>query len=124
MAVNWSLSQVIAQLDSGEQWFTNTITYAFPTTYTATYYGDGEDGGFRSVPFSLQPEFILAIETWNDLIPQSFQQTSSSSSDIEFAFTNTGIDYAHAYYPSTGSAWFETGSDVAYAEPGSYGFST
>ena len=123
MAVNWTNSQVLSQLKSGYQWTLPTIYYAFPTSATGMY-SAGESATFRPVSSSQQPVFAKAIQTWDDLIPQAFQQTYANTSDIEFAFTTSNIDYAHAYQPTTGSAWFLTGSDVSSAQIGSYGFMT
>lgn len=123
MAANWTNTQVINQLVSGQRWFGATITYAFPSLASGlTSYG--EAANFRAVNSSQQAIFTLAIQMWDDLIPQNFQRTSIAGSDIEFAFTTSNIDYAHAYFPASGSAWFLTGSDVSSASVGSYGYAT
>jgi methionine-rich copper-binding protein CopC len=126
MAADWSNSQVFYQLNSGHHWNGSTITYAFPTT-TANFYAGGsnyEINAFRAVSGAQQVVFNLAVMSWDDLIPQTFTQTSGTSSDIEFGFSTSDIDYAHAYYPTAGSAWFLTGSDVSTAFVGSYGYTT
>ena len=87
-------------------------------------FSQGEAAGFRAVSGAQQAIFVLAVQTWDDLVLTAFQQTTLSTSNIEFAFTSTNIDYAHAYYPTNGSAWFLTGSDVSSATVGSYGFTT
>ncbi|MBS1186082.1 MAG: hypothetical protein H6R04_100 [Burkholderiaceae bacterium] len=121
---NWSNSQVVAQLDSGTKWSGSTITYAFPTT-AAGMYSQGEATAFRAVSAAQQVYFLLALQTWDDLIPQNFEQTTSISSDIEMAYTTSNIDYAHAYYPTIGSAWFNPSySDVTSPTIGGYGFCT
>ena len=123
MAANWTNTQVLNQLKSGQQWTGTVITYAFPTTSSGMY-SQGESASFRAVTEAQQKTFVQAIQTWDDLIPQTFQQTASSGSNIEFAFTSSDISYAHAYYPINGSAWFLSGSDISYATVGSYGFMT
>jgi methionine-rich copper-binding protein CopC len=123
MAANWTLAQVLQQLDSQTRWSGPTITYAFPSV-AAGLYSQGEAATFRAVSSSQQPIFVQALQTWDDLITQSFLQVSSATSNIEFGFTTSNIGYAQAYQPTTGSAWFLTGSDVATATIGSYGFTT
>jgi methionine-rich copper-binding protein CopC len=123
MAANWTLGQVFQQLDTGLIWAGPTITYAFPTNSSGLY-SQGEAAGFRAVNSAQQPIFVQAIQTWDDLITQTFQQTTFSGSNIEFGFTTTNISYAKAYFPTNGSAWFLTGSDVSTARIGSYGFCT
>lgn len=123
MAANWTLDQVLIQLKSGQYWSGSAITYAFPST-SGGMYGQTELTGFQAVSTAQRAVFTLALQNWDDLILQNFQLTTSNASDIEFAYSSTGVDYAHAYYPTTGSAWFLKGSDVSYATPGSYGFTT
>ncbi|MBK9237798.1 MAG: Ig-like domain-containing protein [Rhodoferax sp.] len=123
MAANWTLDQVLQQLNSGRSWTTSTITYAFPSSGSGLY-SDGEAASFRALSSSQQATFAQAIQTWDDLIAPNFQQTSSTSSNVEVGFTTSNISYAHAYYPNNGSVWFLTGSDVATASIGSYGFCT
>jgi methionine-rich copper-binding protein CopC len=122
MAANWTNAQVLSQLISGYKWTLPTIYYAFPTSSTGMYSTD-EAATFRPVSSSQQTVFVQAIRAWDDLIPQTFQQTYANTSDIEFAFTSN-IEYAHARYPTNGSAWFLTGSDISSARIGSYGFMT
>ncbi|MEN9864475.1 MAG: hypothetical protein RL748_65, partial [Pseudomonadota bacterium] len=124
MPNNWSNAQVLAQLDSGSHWSGSVITYAFPTTTAGIYDGQGEDSSFRPVPIAQQALFRQALQNWDDLIAPNFQETRSTTSNIEMAFTSSGIEYAHAYFPNIGSAWFKTGQDVSYATIGSYGFMT
>jgi methionine-rich copper-binding protein CopC len=123
MAANWTDTQVLNQLNSGTKWTGATITYAFPTSASGMY-SQGEAAAFRPVNSTQQTTFTLAIQTWDDLIPQTFQLTTLPTSNVEFGFTTSNIDYAHAYQPTTGSAWFLTGSDVSSASVGSYGFVT
>ena len=121
---NWTDSQVFAQLNSGTKWSGSTITYAFPTT-AAGMYSQGEAAAFRAVTSAQQTYFLLALQAWDDLIPQNFQLTTSTSSNIEMAYTTSNIGYAHAYYPTTGSAWFNA-SESTLTSPtvNSYGFMT
>ena len=123
MAANWTLTQVLQQLDSHTRWSGPTITYAFPSAASGLY-SQGEAATFRAVSTAQQPIFVQALQTWDDLIPQSFQQVSAATSNIEFGYTTSNIGYAQAYYPPYGSAWFLTGSNISTAIVGAYGFAT
>jgi serralysin len=124
MATNWTLTQVLNQLNSGSLWSSNTITYSFPTTSTNMYTGSGEGAGFSALS-NLQITIAeYALTGWDDLIAATFVE-GSGKTNIEIANTTTGIDYAHAYYPTTGSVWFNSGyDDVANPVVGDYGFGT
>lgn len=124
MATNWTLTQVLNQLDSGTQWSGNTITYSFPTTSADMYTGSGEDAGFSALSSAQITIAEYVLTGWDDLIAATFVQRSGNT-NIEIANTTTGIDYAHAYYPTTGSVWFNPGySDVKNPVVGDYGFGT
>lgn len=125
MAANWNLSQVLNQLDSGRKWTGSTITYAFPTGAGGLFSQQGEAGGFRATNAAQQALMTLALATWDDLIPQSFVPGTVGSTAIEFGYTSTGIGYAHAYYPTVGSAWFNVNeSSLTTTALGQYGFQT
>jgi methionine-rich copper-binding protein CopC len=123
MAATWTDAQILAQLNSGRKWSGSTITYAFPSLATSIS-GDEEQATFKPIPASQQALFTLAILSYDELIAPNFQFTSATTSNVEFGYTQTGIEYAHAYYPNSGSAWFKTGSNVATATVGSYGYAT
>lgn len=124
MAANWSLSQVIAQLNSGRKWSGNTITYAFPTTASGMF-NQGEGAGFRPVNSNQQALMVLAMATWDDLMPQSFAPGAVGTSNIEFGYTNTSIGYAHAYFPTVGSVYFNANeASLVSTAIGQYGFQT
>lgn len=121
---NWTLAQVIAQLNSGEKWSGSTITYAFPTS-AGGMFSYGEAAGFRAVNATQQAVITLALSTWDELIAPNTTRVSGGSSNIEFGYTSTDIGYAHAYFPDIGSAWFNaTESDLVYPVVGEYGFDT
>jgi hypothetical protein len=138
MAVSWTQEQIIAQLTTVKpkwHWTGPTITYAFPTTAAGMYAPSGESVGFRAVDASQKIYFNLALQTWDDLIPQTFQQVFTGISDLEMAYSSTMGDvyaYANAGTPTQaiGTAWFSNtnsqdgrGSTVAPII-GYYGFST
>ncbi|MBK6999923.1 MAG: DUF4214 domain-containing protein [Rhodoferax sp.] len=123
---NLTDAQIFGQLNSGRTWNGSVITYRFPVNTSGLTMGSGRAGegaAFRPATAAQQTMFMLAVMTWDDLVAPNFTQTGLATSNIEFAYTTTGIDYAHAYYPSGGTVWFNG------AEPtlvgivvGSYGF--
>ncbi len=124
MAANWTLTQVLNQLNSGQKWSGNTITYSFPSTASGLF-SQGEATGFRAVNATQQQWMTLALATWDDLIPQSMAAGTPGQTNIEFGYTSTNIGYAHAYYPTTGSAWFNATEDtLVRTSVGEYGFQT
>jgi methionine-rich copper-binding protein CopC len=127
MAANWSTDQIFNQLNSGTKWSGATITYSFPTL-GANIFGNAsgrELSGLRPVNTALQGIFSEAVLVWDDLIAVNFTRApESSSTNIEFAFSSSMTDYAHAYFPTVGSAWFGSNSDVTAAAVGSYGYAT
>jgi methionine-rich copper-binding protein CopC len=125
MAVaQWTLTQVIQQLNGGQRWAGNTITYAFPTN-TSGIFSQGEAQGFRPVNATQQALLTLALQTWDELIPQNMQPGTPGATNIEFGYTNTNIGFAHAYFPQIGSTWFNsTESDLTSPAFGAYGFLT
>jgi serralysin len=124
MATNWTLTQVLNQLNSGSLWSSDTITYSFPSTSANMYTGGGEGGGFKPLS-NLQITIAeYALTGWDDLIASTFVE-GSGKTNIEIANTTTGIDYAHAYYPNTGSVWFNSDyDDVKNPVVGDYGYGT
>jgi len=124
MAVNWSLNQVLTQLDSGRKWSSGTVSYSFPST-SGGIFSQGEAAGFRPVNAEQQALMVLAMATWDELIPQGFAPGSVGSTNIEFGYTSTSIGYAHAYFPTNGSVWFNVGeSSLVNTAVGQYGFQT
>ncbi len=124
MASNWSLNQVLAQLDSGRKWSGSTITYAFPALASGLF-SQGEAAGFRAVNPVQQSLITLALATWDELIPQGFAPGAVGSSHIEVGYTSTSIGYAHAYFPTNGSIYFNaTEGSLVQTAVGEYGFQT
>ncbi|MEI8159017.1 MAG: Ig-like domain-containing protein [Burkholderiales bacterium] len=122
---NFTNAQVSAQLNSGRSWSGPTITYSFPVSTAGLTLSSGEGTAFRAPSATQQAFFTLALATWDDLIAPNMSQTTSTASNIEFAYTTTGIDYAHAYYPTGGTVWFNSAEPtLVSAVVGSYGFQT
>lgn len=102
---SWTQQQILDQLIYGESWSGTTITYAFPTS-SAGIYGTQELSGFVALNATQQAAAERALQTWDDLIAPDMLRTTSSSSNIEFGTSSTGVSFAHAYQPSVGSIWF------------------
>lgn len=124
MAANWSINDVLAQLNSGRTWNSSTISYAFPAAASGLF-SQGESAGFRAVNPGQQALMTLAMASWDELIPQGFAPGTVGSTAIEFGYTSTGIGYAHAYFPTTGSVYFNATDDsLVNTAVGEYGFQT
>mgnify|MGYP000134844418 CR=1 FL=1 len=131
---SWTDQQIIDQLNSGYKWSGSTITYTFATS-SAGIYGSTEGTGFTALNSAQQDAARLALALWDDLITPDMQQVAAGSSytsaNIEFGQSTQGVSYAHAYYPSVGSVWFNstygssTGSNnLVTPVIGQHGFST
>jgi serralysin len=123
-AKNWTLEQVLKQLNSGSAWSGPEITYSFPDDKSDLYTAGGEGKGFSAFSAVQVKLAEYALVGWDDLIAIDFREVSGGS-DIEFGNTTTGIDYAHAYFPDIGSVWLNPKyDDVSNPVVGDYGFST
>lgn len=121
---SWTKQQVLDQLDSGSHWNVSTITYAFPTSTTGIY-GSQEASGFQALNAQQQSYAELALQTWDDLIVPDLQRTTLTTSNIEFGTSTTGVDYAHAYYPTVSSVWFNRAyADLMSPQVGKHSFLT
>jgi Ca2+-binding RTX toxin-like protein len=88
------------------------------------YTGGGEGAGFHFFSGNQITMAEFALAGWDDLITPDFVR-GTGFTDIEFGYTTTGIDFAHAYYPGVGSAWFNA-NDSRLTNPtlGQYGYET
>jgi serralysin len=131
----WTDSQVVNQLNSGAKWANATITFAFPTSATGLYTGNGEANGFRAFTDAQKEGARLALATWDDLIAPDMVEVAPGANgwmtDIEFGFSTSGVSYAHAYFPSVGSVWFNPnygstsgGNNLVTPTLGAHGFIT
>lgn len=100
----WTDTQILDQLITGNRWYGQTITYGFPTT-TASLTGEAEKAGFQELNSVQQNYATLALTLWDDLIAPDFSRTNLYA-DVEFALSDTGVSYALAYYPRSGTVWF------------------
>ena len=132
---SWTDQQIINQLNSGYKWSGSIITYSFPTVVSAMATYSGEGSGFSALNSTQQARAELALTLWDDVIARSIQKvaagTTSTSANIEFGNSTTGVGYAHAYYPSVGSVWFNTSynsgqgtNDLMTPKIGAHGFLT
>ncbi|NYT83875.1 M10 family metallopeptidase C-terminal domain-containing protein [Alcaligenaceae bacterium] len=120
----WTDQQVLNQLNSGETWKHALITYRFAQNGTELNFEQGEAEGFTAFNPAQQQLAHIAMALWDELIPQTLQFTSGPKADIDFSNTTTGIEYAHAYMPENGSAYFNTNSDTWKPYIGGNGFLT
>lgn len=120
---NWTEKQVIDQLVTPYRWYTPFISYSFPTT-SSEISGSAQIPGFSPLNNTQKKYASLAVTLWDDLIAPGLYQTNSNS-QIEFGLSNTGVDYALAYYPTEGSIWFNKNeSSLTAPIIGEHGFSS
>lgn len=131
--VFWTDQQVLNQLDSGASWSSLTITYAFASSSSQTVTYSGEGAGFSALNATQQSRAELALRLWDDLIVNDMARVGAgpyyTSTDIEFGNSTTGVGYAHAYFPTFGSVWFNssfTSGDDSLTAPtiGQHGFAS
>lgn len=123
-AANWTLEQVLDQLNTGNLWSGTQITYSFPTSTGFIYTGGGEGAAFQALSGNQITMAEFALTGWDDLISLDFVR-STGFTNIEFGYTTTGIGFAHAYYPTNGSVWFNTGRNELFNPTlGEYGYET
>ncbi len=106
----WTDTQILNQLISDARWYGLTISYGFPTSSNGLT-GEDEKPGFKAFTASQQDIATLAINLWDDLIKPDVLKTTLTS-NIDFAYTNTGIEFAHAYYPQDGTIWLNKNESV------------
>jgi len=121
---NWSSQQILDQLLSGASWSGSIITYAFPTVSSGMY-GSMERTGFKALNATQQAAAELSLLTWDDIMAADLQKTTATNSNIELAFSSTGVSYAHSYMPSAGSVWFSSAyANLTTPQVGQHGFLT
>lgn len=124
-ARTWTDTQVLAQLNSGDSWHGDSISFGFPRLASQMVADEGEREGFLPLDSVQQSAARLAILTWADLITPTFVDFANGGANITLGLTNTGIDFAHAYYPQDGSVWFNRAEpDLVTPVTGEYGFNT
>ncbi|TLD44085.1 MAG: Serralysin C [Accumulibacter sp.] len=120
---SWTQQQILDQLISGYSWSGSSISYAFPTAASGMYGGNNELPGFVGLNATQQAAAERALQTWDDLIAPNLVRTTAGNSNIEIGTSSTGVSYAHAYYPSIGSVWFNRAyADLMSPQVGQYSF--
>ena len=123
-AENWTLAQILDQLNTGNMWFGTQITYSFPTSSASMYTGGGEGPGFMAFSGNQVTMAEFALAGWDDLMSADFVRGTGLTS-LEFGYSTSMSDFAHAYYPSVGSAWFNAKQNVLFNPTiGEYGYET
>ena len=125
-------AQVTAQLNSGDVWSGQALSYGFATN-TAWFPSASEGPGFSAFNANQKAAATATLGLWDDLIKPDFTISTYSNANLKFANTTTGIDYAHAYYPGNwegaGSIWMNAsynsgGGDLLNPKFGEWGFYT
>ena len=119
---NWTLDQIINQLDSGYKWNvapSGTITWGTPSTnsyYDDEYFGNDEIYGLQKLNATQTAVAARSLSLWSDVANINFVRVGTDqSADITFQnSTEMGDGYAWAYYPTDennsmkGSVWFNS----------------
>jgi serralysin len=106
----WTLSQIIAQLDSGLHWSGSSLTYGFPTD--ASWFPFSEKGNFSPLNGSQQATASTAIALWDAILAPDFTRAANGAS-ANIKYMNTvDAGYAHTYLPGgtpdAGTVWFNS----------------
>ena len=119
---NWTLDQIIDQLDSGTKWNVapgGTITWGTPSTrwyYDEESFGNDEIYGLQKLNATQTAVAARSLSLWSDVANINFVRVGTDqSADITFQnSTEMGDGYAWAYYPTDennsmkGSVWFNS----------------
>jgi serralysin len=126
---NWTIDQIIGQLDSGYKWNVapgGTITWGTPSTsadyeseqwyYEGQYYYNDEIYGLEKLNAAQTAIAARSLSLWSDVANINFVRAGTNqSADITFQnSTWMGDGYAWAYYPADennsmkGSIWFNS----------------
>lgn len=123
----WTNDQIIAQIDSGDHWSGDTVTFGFPTSPPSWSTG-AEGRGFSTFTSTQEDAARLAMALWDDVAAISLQEEwSGFDPQITLQNTTTAIGYAHAYFPGSwgaaGSLWTNPDYEsLADPQVGDYGF--
>lgn len=124
MLASWTLNQIVNQLDTGYHWLAPAILYKFPSSATEIFAPNGEADTFQALNPTQKDFARLAFATWNDLIAKPIAEVSQWS-QIGLANSTTETEFAHAYFPTRSSIWFNTDAEVLQRPViGDYGFET
>lgn len=122
--ITWTQEQILTQLDSGDHWNGPAILYRFPRHAFDIYAPNGESETFFPLNASQKTMARLAFMTWNDVMAKPISEVEQWS-QIELGNSTTATEYAHAYFPTDSSIWFNTDAETLQnPEIGQYGFET
>ena len=119
---NWTLDQIIDQLDSGTKWNVapgGTITWGTPSTrwyYDEESFGNDEIYGLQKLNATQTAVAARSLSLWSDVANINFVRVGTDQpANITFQnSTEMGDGYAWAYYPVNennsmkGSVWFNS----------------
>ena len=131
---NLTNAQIISQLSSGYYWTGSSITFSVPTSSTSMM-GSTEKSSFAALSAAQSNAFTLAIGLWADLIAKPVVNVGTGRANITVGnfYDGTGSDYAHTYFPTWGSVWFNSyfngvnygkTNDLLHPTIGLHGFAT
>ena len=127
---DFTLSQVIAQIDSGSRWTSsqlgvqNQLGYAFATEIPAGGFPGGETSGLTPFNGDQRAAARMAVSLWDDLINTDFVEPAEASADILFV-NNTNAGQAYAYLPPFGDVFINPNqASNSQLNPGGYGLLT
>ena len=98
---NFTLRQVIEQLDSGYYWDTDSLTFGCATGVPAGGCPSSERWGLSSFSEEQKQATLVAMSLWDELIPIDLSLGSSSSADI-LLINYTLSGQAYSYLPTDG----------------------
>ena len=104
----WTDAQIIAQIDTGDHWSGQNLTYAFATD--ASWFPYSEKNGFSTLAASQRAAATQVIQLWDDLIAPNFTlSTNAATANIRYANSTVNVSYADTYFPggaAGGTVWF------------------
>lgn len=130
MAVEDTL-RLVDTLNSGFAWQGNTLTYSFPTLASQwSYRGEPDSPAYGVLSAQQAERFRIALQAWDDVIDLDFLEVKEPHAvgKIRVAFTDIGLEAAHAYYPelaaTAGNIWLDDSLKDSQFAAGSYDFHT
>lgn len=119
-----NLQQIIAKINSGEQWSNNALGFSFATSPPTGGFSGGETTGISVFSDQQKDATRRAMELWSDLIDIQFFEVTQDNADILLSnYTDAGV--AYAYFPTIGDIFVnpnnESNTELEY---GDYGFAT
>jgi len=119
-----SLDQIVAKINSGEQWPQNTVGFAFATAPPSGGFPGGESAGLSVFSDAQKHATRRAMELWSDLVNIDIVEVAESNANILLS-NSTDAGVAYAYFPTVGDIFVNpndpTNAEIAY---GQYGFAT